>query len=199
VDAVAPRALVLDLDGTVWDSYPWLARVVGGGRGNAEREALAGLRDSVPVARLLDRAGVTRSRFRRICAEAQDFEPYPGVRETLAALHRSGVPLGVVTNLPDWVAAPMLDCLDLRSYFDSFVPFSRNRPAKPHPAPIEASLAELDVQAGPRVWYVGDAESDAEAADRAGVSFAWASYGYGALLPKDCAVALSAFPEVLDL
>jgi HAD superfamily hydrolase (TIGR01509 family) len=196
---VAAGALVLDLDGTVWDSYPWLARIAGGSR-SGQREALRSLRDlRVPAARVLRGAGVTPARFRAICAEARDLAPYPGVSETLAELRQRGTPLGVVTNLPAWLADPMLACLDLRSYFRSGVDYGRTRRHKPYPDPIEACLDELEIEASPSVWYVGDTESDAEAANRAGISFAWASYGYGGGPPQPAAALIGSFPEILEL
>src|SRR5437879_3674202 len=109
--AMAARALVFDLDGTVWDSHPWLARVIGKGDRAAERVALESLRGGIPAARLLKAAGVPRSRFRSICAEARDFHPYEGVPVTLEQLQDAGIPLGAVTNLPAWMVQPMLACV----------------------------------------------------------------------------------------
>lgn len=199
MDALAPRALVFDLDGTVWDSYPWIARVVADGSAEAHQRALASLRDKTSVVKLLHDCGITRTRFRSICAEAEDLKPYPNVPETLGALFDGGLPLGVVTNLPEWVASPMLDCLGLRPFFASVVEYSRTRPAKPHPAPILASLDELGIDPAPDVWYVGDTDSDGEAAARASVSFAWASYGYGTTEPSNSAAVFTDFSEVLAL
>lgn len=196
---MAARALVLDLDGTLWDSYPWLARVVADGDEDAEVAAAAALRDRVPAARVLRDAGVTASAFKSVCAGARDLEPYPGVRETLDELARRGIPLAVVTNLPAWIARPMLDCLGLRGFFGSVVDYGRTRQHKPNPAPITASLADISVEAADDVWYVGDTDSDAEAASRAGIAFAWASYGYGPTKPAGAASVLDAFAEVLDL
>jgi phosphoglycolate phosphatase len=199
VDKVAPRALVFDLDGTVWDSRPWLARAISGGAVDAERQALASLRDNAPAARLLHAAGVTTARFRTICDEASDLSLYPGVRETLSALQDEGTALGVVTNLPGWIASPMLDCVGLGEFFGSVIAFSRTRPSKPHPAPIQASLEDLGIEPVPGVWYVGDADSDAEAARRASVSFAWASYGYGSDKPANADAVLHDFSQALEL
>lgn len=196
---MAARALVFDLDGTVWDSYPWLARVIGDGNNTAERAALAGLRDAIPAATLLQRAGVTRARFRSICAEAKDFQPYPGVMSSLGALRRKRVPLGVVTNLPAWVADPMLACLELTTFFGSVVDYGRTKRHKPDPEPILTGLAELGVKPSEDVWYVGDSVSDGEAARRAGVSFAWASYGYGAAEPDVTVAVIREFRHVLEL
>jgi phosphoglycolate phosphatase len=196
---MAARALVIDLDGTVWDSRPWLARIIGGGRGEAEATALAALRNGGAAATLLRAAGVTPASFAKVCGVASDLDLYPGVATTLRALHARVVPLGVVTNLPAWMAEPMLACSGIDGFFDSLVGWGRTRAHKPNPAPILASLADLEIEPTRDVWYVGDGTSDAEAAARARISFAWASYGYGTSRPAETDVAIAAFIEVAAL
>lgn len=192
---MAARALILDLDGTVWDSYPWLARLAGGGGRKAEAAALAVLRDSGNAAKLLRDAGITSSRFKSICATSDELRTYAGVRSTLRALREGRVPLGVVTNLPGWIAEPMLSCTGIAGYFGSVVVWSRAQKS----SRILASLAELGVEPAPNVWYVGDLATDGAAAARAGVSFAWASYGYGAARPSGTSAVIKAFRDVAAL
>jgi phosphoglycolate phosphatase len=196
---MAPRALIVDLDGTIWDSYRWYSRVLGRASRRAEEAALASLRDGVPAARLLRDASITPSRFRAICDEATDFEPYPGVRETLERVREQEIPLGAATNLPRWIAEPMLECLRLRSAFVSLVDWGRTRRHKPHPEPILEALADLCVEPSADTWYIGDSASDGVAAARAGISFAWAEYGYGIEPPSEAAAIVSQFADVLEL
>jgi phosphoglycolate phosphatase len=197
--AMAARALVFDLDGTIWDSLPWLARVVGGKNPRNERAALESLRGGIPAARLLKAAKVDARRFRSICQEARDFHPYDGVVTTLEHVQALGRPLGVVTNLPAWIARPMLGCVGLDDCFDSVVDFGRTRRHKPWPDPLELALSELGEEPGPDVWYVGDVDADAVAAERAGLSFAWATYGYGEREPQYASTSISAFADVANL
>lgn len=192
---MAARALILDLDGTVWDSYPWLARLIGGGRRDAEAAALAALRDSGNAAKLLRDAGITGARFKSICAASDELRTYPGVPKTLRTLHERRLPLGVVTNLPAWIAEPMLSCVGIAGYFGSVVVWSRSQKS----LRILASLDELGVEPAPTVWYVGDLATDAAAAAAAGVSFAWVSYGYGAARPSGTRAVINAFWEVAAL
>jgi phosphoglycolate phosphatase-like HAD superfamily hydrolase len=49
------------------------------------------------------------------------------------------------------------------------------------------------------VWYVGDLKSDCTAARNAGISFAWASWGYSSEMPAHASMHLSSFSEVLAI
>ena len=66
-------------------------------------------------------------------------------------------------------------------------------------AALEAALAEMCTAAHEDVFYVGDSEGDARATIAAGLSFAWASYGYGRTKPDGTARVLHSFGDVLGL
>lgn len=57
---MAADAVLVDLDGTVWDSWPWYARCIGGDRPSGVARAEAALRSGRSVATLLRRAGAER-------------------------------------------------------------------------------------------------------------------------------------------
>jgi len=107
--------------------------------------------------------------------------------------------MGVVTSLPGWLAELLISERGLRQYFDAFVHAGNCRSRKPHPTPILAALRMLGPEPGHSMFYVGDSELDAQAASAAGVSFAWASYGYGAVKPKNAVKVLHLFEDVLLL
>jgi phosphoglycolate phosphatase-like HAD superfamily hydrolase len=71
--------------------------------------------------------------------------------------------------------------------------------AKPRAAGIRLAVENLRVVAGPSVFYIGDSASDAIAAKRAMVSFAWASYGYCNTKPPETDAVLGTFADVLNL
>ncbi len=196
---MAARAVVFDLDGTIWDSFSWLARVIGEGDEAAERAALASLRGAVPAARLLRERGVKERGFASLCETASGLALYPGVVSTLEQLAEEGLPLGVVTNLPAWMARPMLSSLGLTEFFNSIVDYGRTRRHKPAPDPLLLAVSELGAGGGSEVWYVGDAATDAAAAGSAGLSFAWASYGYGTDEPQGTDIVIQAFEDVARL
>jgi phosphoglycolate phosphatase len=195
---VAARAFLFDLDGTLWDSHPWFARLIAEAGGPPETEALAALRTLRPAATMLTDAGVSQAGFRRLCRRAGP-ELYSDVDDVLSELAKRNVPMGAVTNLPRWLADPMLECLGLAERLDSLVHFGRTKRRKPHPEPILLGLDDLDIEPGPDVFYVGDSATDCRAAIGAGASFAWASWGYSNDQPEGSTRSLSGMREVLDL
>jgi phosphoglycolate phosphatase-like HAD superfamily hydrolase len=192
---MAARALVFDLDGTVWDSHPWLARIIGGSEEPAYGAALASLREHQPAARLLRTARVSPARFASACDAAEELALYPGVIEALEELTERGTPLAVVTNLPAWMAEPMLERQGIRHYLQPVVSYSRVGKARR----ITQAIAVLGARQGHDTWYIGDTEADGRAAFEASVSFAWASYGYGPPTLDGADTVLDQFPDVLAL
>ena len=198
---MAVKAVLLDLDGTLWDSHPWFARLIA----ERTRRPVADVLNQVqtghpPIARLLDQAGISKATFRRACANCILCRLYPHAAATLRALQDEGVPAGVVTNLPAWMALPMLARADLEGLIrDDAVAHYRTTPRhKPAPDPLLHVMQALDVEPARSVWYIGDTDVDAQAARAAGVSFAWAEWGYGGT-PVDADRTLTTLEEVLSL
>ena len=176
---VAALALIVDLDGTVWDSARWFAAALGGeDPAQVERFRLSLLRGT-NIVRALDAAGTTR---RRLITDATRLlgppALFPGMREALTGLSVRGVPLGVATSLPGSLAEPMLRAVGIADLFRTVVHAGTCRTAKPHPRSLLMAAALMGVAPGPDVLYVGDRASDAEAATRAGMGFVWMAHGY---------------------
>ena len=192
---MAFRALLFDLDGTLWDSHPWYASLA-----DDQERFLESLRQGRPVATLFRRVGITPARFGRLCHDnISSLVTYPGVRETLEAASAKGVPLGVATNLPRWIAVPMLECTGVMGYFSTVVDYGRTYRRKPYPDPLLAALVDMNLAAGTDIWYVGDSPQDLRAAMSAGLSFAWAAYGYYGESLSGCHAVLARFQDVLVL
>jgi len=122
------------------------------------------------------------------------------VLRTLESLREGGIPMGVVTNLPAWLAQPIACTTGVDVYLDVMVTPVRGRvQAKPRPDGIMRALGKLDQEPGRDVWYVGDGLVDAQAAHAAGVRFAWASYGYDSAPPPTTDSVLPGFHDVLGL
>jgi phosphoglycolate phosphatase-like HAD superfamily hydrolase len=144
--------------------------------------------------------GVSRSTLLRSCERAiGDLALYSGVQNTLAELHSRGIPLGVVTSVPGPLAELILKRLRVDPFLQAVVHAGRGKPYKPHPEPIRRALTFLDLPPTPAVIYAGDTETDAVAATSAGVSFAWAAYGYGLERPAGSTFALGTFADLLRL
>ncbi|WP_133787482.1 HAD-IA family hydrolase [Kribbella sp. VKM Ac-2571] len=187
---MAETALLLDLDGTVWDSTPWY-------------QDLANLSsDRVPsglnAARLLRAKGYTEARLRRALRDGSPPALYAGVDESLDQLAEAGIRIGAVTNLPRWVAGPMLRGTGLLEYLDTTVDFGATRRHKPNPQPLLVALERLDCSPVDS-WYVGDHADDAAAAAAAGMHFAWAAWGYGDVPPPTAERVLGAPSEIASL
>jgi HAD superfamily hydrolase (TIGR01509 family) len=197
---VAAAALVFDLDGTLCDSRPWYADIFVDRHG-AERDAVhSRLVDGCPPVKLASDLGFSKQALLRSCESAvADLALYPGVIRTLNTLTEREIPMGLVTGVSGRFAQLILESFGLRSYFSSVVTAEFRLQPKPHPAGLLRALREIDVAAGPEIYYVGDLSSDAGAATRAGISFAWAAYGYGPEQPIETTATLQRFADVLKL
>jgi phosphoglycolate phosphatase len=91
----------------------------------------------------------------------------PGVKETLAALKRLGVPLGVVSNKPHEQLLRELRTLGLEDVFAYVQGHTEARELKPSPQPLLEAMKKMGA-AGGNVWYVGDELGDMAAAHGAG-------------------------------
>ena len=191
---MAASALIFDLDGTVWDSYPWYAERIGKGDARRRTAALADLRDAKSAATLLKKAGVTPARFRKVCATADRMRLYPDALDTLIVLDQRSTALGVVTNLPNWMASPLLSMHDLDGLFGSVVTWGSTSRHKPNPDPLLLCCEQLGIDSGD-VWYVGDSPNDCRAAQAAEMPFAWARWGYCDRAPQGADEVLDGFRD----
>jgi phosphoglycolate phosphatase-like HAD superfamily hydrolase len=197
---MAARVLLFDLDGTIWDAWPWYAALLEEAAGVLASGTMAALKAGRSVVSLARGVGVSRQRFRALCEEhARDLPLYPGAVDTLGLMDHRGQALGVVTNLPEWLASTMLRGSGIAPRFESAVYWGTVPNRKPHPAPILEALVRISEEPGPDVFYVGDVPTDAKAATGAGISFAWASYGYGGAEPPGTDVVLTEFAETARL
>jgi hypothetical protein len=99
----------------------------------------------------------------------------PGVQELLDQLHNS-VKLGIVSNTKTITAADIqakLSTVGLDKYFQTIIATAEFGTHKPDPAPIIAAIDQLQCTAD-RTLYVGDIETDKQAALAAGAHFAYA-------------------------
>src|SRR5216683_4175252 len=193
---MAPRAVLVDLDGTVWNSYPWYATLLAATGNISESAALKHLQAGESIVSLLRKCGVSTSTLERRCA---DLALFPGVAETLGRLVSRGMPIGAVTSLPGRLVSPMLTGVALHGTFTTVIHAGNCRFRKPHPGPVLAALRDLGIVPSAEVLYVGDLEGDAQAAATAGVVFAWAAYGYGGARPASSAHVLRRFSDILAL
>ncbi len=103
--------------------------------------------------------------------------PYAGVINCLDTMQAKGIKMAVCTNKPLVPALTILEGLDLSKYFDVVVGGDTYAHHKPHPAPLLGCVEQLSVDMGDCI-YVGDSETDVQAASNANMTFALFEGGY---------------------
>ena len=191
--ATALRAVLFDLDGTLADTAPDMARTV-----NAMRAArslppvpLAAVRPFVSrgARGMIGAAfGVTpehgefaamREEFLALYAEnlCVDTRLFPEMDELLDLLDDRGLAWGVVTNKFERLARSVIDGLGIGARSAVLVGGDTCERAKPFPDPLLHAASVLSL-APATVLYVGDDERDVQAARAAGMPVLAAGYGY---------------------
>jgi phosphoglycolate phosphatase len=185
-------ALLFDLDGTLVDSVPDLARTLSalvaeyGAAPFTPAEVVPMVGDGVGplVARGLaarnlppEEDGAQLARYLALYEAAPTLltSPYPGVPETLARLRDEGWPLGIVTNKPERATRLVLEALALAPFFPAVVGGDTMPWKKPDRRPVIAALEALGAAEG---VFIGDSENDVAAAQAAGLPCILLRYGY---------------------
>jgi 2-phosphoglycolate phosphatase len=109
-----------------------------------------------------------------ICVESRVFD---GLDPLIDQLDGMGCPWGVVTNKPGELTAPLLAALGLADRSACIVSGDTLSVRKPDPAPMLLACDIAGVDAATSI-YIGDAERDIEAGQRAGMATIAAAYGY---------------------
>lgn len=175
---MAANALIFDLDGTVWDSATWFATALGRGNDVLTQATRISLIQGGNIIGALAQANMSRARLLSDAARYGPVPLFPGMREALDELSAKSVPMAVATSLPGTLALPMIAAANLDGIFTAVIHAGTCRQAKPNPRSIHMALGSLGLSASLHSVYVGDRMTDAEAANRAGISFAWVAHGY---------------------
>lgn len=108
---------------------------------------------------------------------ANETSLFPGMDELLIELEKQNINWGVVTNKPGWLTDPLMDALNLTSRAATVVSGDTLEQRKPHPAPLLHACNQAGSEAN-ECLYIGDAERDIKAGNRAGMTSVVASFGY---------------------
>lgn len=197
---MAQRTLLLDLDGTLWNSRLWYAEILARLSDGSAVELENRLASGANLPQLASECEVTNSRLARAAVNNVASLPlYEGALQTLSNLANRGTAMGVVTNLPGWLVRPLIHGKGIARYFGAIVTPRRGIPAKPKPHGILRALKEIEREVDCHTWMVGDGIVDSNAATAAGVRFAWSSCGYETLPPPGTETVLHSFGDVLGL
>jgi len=206
------RAVIFDLDGTLTDSAPEIARAlnavwadigrpavplatvvgyIGDGPGKLVERARAALGLAADPA-AIDRE--TKAFLAAYAVGGAGGEAYPGALDVVRRLAEAG---------PQAAAERLLDSLGFSRWLDGVVGGDAPPRRKPDPAHVLAALDRLGDIAPGEALLVGDGPQDVDAGEAAGLSVVVAAYGYGgaaALRPDLPAIdAIGALPALLGL
>lgn len=126
---------------------------------------------------------------------------YPGMRETLAALHAAGVRVVIASSKPERFARRITEHLGLTPLIDDFACPRDDRVHEDKEMLINRALRQGSVEAA-RAAMVGDRSYDMIGAVRAGVTAFGAAYGYGGaeeLLASGAALLIDSPAALLPL
>ena len=184
-----PAAILFDLDGTLIDSIGLIVAAMEHAYGDRARrppvsEWIAAI--GTPLDGMLrrwaeDEADVAalRERYREFQLAEHDAmtTAYPGVIETVRALHAAGHPLAVVTSKLERGARRSLRFLGFEDCFSAVVGIDATEKHKPDPEPVWFALERLGGVHRERALFVGDSTHDMQAGRSAGLITVAATWG----------------------
>lgn len=204
------EALILDIDGTLWDSR---ALVAEGYNIQLKKEGLVHLfvtaedllplfgkvmteiadviLASIPEADrydLMERCMATENKY---LEENPCRIGYPGIRETLAELSKK-YRLFIVSNSQCGYPELCIQKLDIAPFISAHMCFGDTGTSKG-----QTILRLMKEQNITSAAYVGDTQGDYEASVEAGIPFIWATYGFGE--PERYDAKIDTFPQLLNL
>ena len=204
------EALILDIDGTLWDSR---ALVAEGYNIQLKKEGLVHLfvtaedllplfgkvmteiadviLASIPEADrydLMERCMATENKY---LEENPCNIGYPGIRETLAQLSKK-YRLFIVSNSQCGYPELCIQKLDIAPFISAHMCFGDTGTSKG-----QTILRLMKEQNITSAAYVGDTQGDYEASVEAGIPFIWATYGFGE--PERYDAKIDTFPQLLNL
>ncbi len=111
---------------------------------------------------------------KNLCVDTKLFD---GMDEALNILEEYKIRWGVVTNKPEFLTLPLMDAMDLTGRACSIVSGDTLKQRKPEPEPLYLAANQCGCLAT-ECLYIGDAERDIVAGNRANMCTLLASYGY---------------------
>lgn len=187
------NALFFDLDGTLLDTAPDLAtaiNIVLGARGQAPlsleeiRPTIAkGTRSMVWGAFGIDPQHPDYEAIKNDLFTAyqdnltKQTSYFDGMETVLNYLDDKHLPWGIVTNKPGWLATPLIEYFELNKRSRCLISGDTLAKKKPDPDPLFHACTLTGVSPTSSL-YIGDSESDVQAAKAAGMLAMVAAYGY---------------------
>jgi N-acetyl-D-muramate 6-phosphate phosphatase len=186
-------AVLFDLDGTLADTAPDMARTVNlmrtrrglapvapaSVRAHVSQGARGMIKSAFGMASDHPGYAAMRDEFLGLYADnlCVDTRLFPGMEELLGHLESEAIAWGVVTNKFERLAKPLIEALGLGKRAAVVIGGDTCARAKPFPDPLLFAASSMGI-APARALYVGDDERDVQAARAAGMPVVVAGYGY---------------------
>ncbi|MDN3452567.1 MULTISPECIES: HAD-IA family hydrolase [unclassified Psychrobacter] len=199
------KAVLFDLDGTLIDTAADFVRIIGkmSLENNWQAPSEVEIREQVSAgASAMVQLMLRHNNQLEVSDEAlldfrqqflEDYEAdicvdscvFQGLDTVLTELEGKGVPWGIVTNKPRYLAEKLLSVMQLDERCAVLVCPDDVSRTKPDPEPMYMALEKLGIPRGAAgcVLYVGDHIRDIEAGNAAGMPTILAAYGY--IPPED--------------
>lgn len=185
------KTVLFDLDGTLVDTAPDLARALNyvlekHGQSPLPFEKIRPVVSHGGIALITLGFGKEHPEFETLRQELLDYYRdniadhstlFEGMPELLELIETRKLNWGIVTNKPDWLTDPLLDELQLSNRSITTVSGNTLEHRKPHPAPMLHACKEAGSESH-ECLYIGDAQRDIEAGKNAGMKTAVAMFGY---------------------
>ena len=187
------KTVLFDLDGTLVDTAPDLARALNRvleeeGRSHVpyelvRAEASFGGKAIVCAGFNIEETDPDFARLRKrflenyadqLCVHSKLFD---GMEEVLYHIESNNRRWGVVTNKPSYLTDPLMKALGLSERATCIVSGDTTARSKPDPLPIHYACEVSGANSGECI-YIGDAKRDIEAGQRAGMRTLAAAFGY---------------------
>ncbi len=110
-------------------------------------------------------------------AKRDSVVPYPKTRETLLALKKKGLKLGIVSDAPRLNAWLRLAEMNLTDFFDVVITLGDSKRPKPHPTAFKKALRELKVKPEEALFVGDNPNRDILGAKKVGMKTCLAKHG----------------------
>ena len=204
------ESLILDIDGTLWDSRALVAEgyniqlkreglehlfvdaeILKPLFGKVKTEIADALLSSIPAPERYDLMARCMETENRYLFENECRIGYPGVTETVAELAKK-YRLFIVSNSECGYPELCIEKLGLTPYIQDHLCFGDTGTSKGKT--IRTLMAKNNIE---NAIYIGDTQGDYEATVEAGLPFVWCTYGFGT--PEGYVAKVDNFAELLNL
>ncbi|MCF0259387.1 MAG: HAD family hydrolase [Erysipelotrichaceae bacterium] len=197
------RAVIFDLDGTLWDSTRGIAQAwneVFARRSENKRITPKEVRQlmGLPMDEICRRVYPANQEAEQLFQECADYENeylarhgarlYDGVEDTLNTLKKDYF-LAIVSNCQAGYIEAFLKANGYEELFDGILSYGDTLQYKAEN--IRTLMEQNGIE---QALYVGDIEGDFRASSKAGIPFIFARYGFGDV---ECAYGVNAFSDLI--